>query len=95
MKYLFHPSAKKELADAADFYEAQRINLGQELSQEVQATITQICESPGVWEKLDAYNHRCLTNRFPYGIIYRIEPDHIRIMAVMHLSRKPDYWKNR
>jgi hypothetical protein len=38
---------------------------------------------------------RCLTNKFPYGILYRIVENNIRIMAVMNLHRKPGYWKNR
>jgi len=38
---------------------------------------------------------RCLTNRFPYGILYSIESDRIFILAVMHLHRDPDYWKHR
>ncbi len=28
-------------------------------------------------------------------IIYSIEPDHIRIIAVSHTKRKPEYWVNR
>ncbi|HIP58812.1 MAG TPA: hypothetical protein EYH01_00115 [Campylobacterales bacterium] len=38
---------------------------------------------------------RCLVNRFPFGLVYRIEGDTIVIVAVMHLSRKPDYWYSR
>ena len=30
--------------------------------------------------------------KFPYAIIYSIEPDHIRIIAVAHNKRKPGYW---
>jgi len=38
---------------------------------------------------------RCLTHRFPYGVLYSIEPSTIYILAVMHLHRDPDYWKHR
>jgi len=33
--------------------------------------------------------------RFPYGVVYRKTPSVIRILAVMHLMRKPGYWKER
>jgi hypothetical protein len=33
--------------------------------------------------------------RFPYGVIYRLSGDTVEIVAVMHLSRKPGYWKHR
>ena len=33
--------------------------------------------------------------RFPFGILYRVDPDEIVILAVMHLARQPDYWRDR
>ena len=95
MKFFFHPEAETELSDAVDFYEQQRAGLGRRLFEEVQTTIQQVCEHPRAWEQLDSQTHRCLTNRFPYGVLYRIKDDHIRIIAVMHLRRKPGYWRNR
>jgi len=38
---------------------------------------------------------KCLTHVFPYSILYTIEQDAILIVCVMHLRRKPDYWRNR
>jgi hypothetical protein len=38
---------------------------------------------------------RCLTHVFPYGVLYTVEPDFILIVAVMHGSREPGYWKRR
>ena len=29
-------------------------------------------------EKLDSKTHRSLTDKFPYGVLYRIQDDHIR-----------------
>jgi len=95
MKYYFHPAAETELLNAVEFYELQQPELGRRLSEEIQTAIHQICEHPLAWEKMDAETHRCLTNRFPYGVLYRIKSDHIRIIAIMHLRRKPTYWNKR
>ena len=46
--------------------------LGRKLFSEIQAILQQICETPEVWEKIDAQTHRCLTNRFPYAVLYRV-----------------------
>jgi hypothetical protein len=31
----------------------------------------------------------------PYGLVYQVRSDKILILAVMHLSRRPDYWRDR
>jgi len=52
-------------------------------------------EGPLRWRKIKGRFRRSLIERFPYGIIYSAENDGIFIAAVMHLKRKPDYWKKR
>lgn len=37
----------------------------------------------------------CLTHVFPYAVLFTIEPESILIVAVMHCSREPGYWKRR
>lgn len=32
---------------------------------------------------------------FPYAVLYTIERDRVLVVAVMHCSRKPGYWKAR
>ncbi len=95
MKFSFHETAEKDFFDVIDYYEECQSGLGLRFSEEVFATIERICEHPYAWIGIDAKTRRCLTNKFPYGILYRIINDHVRIMAVMHLHRKPDYWRNR
>ena len=38
---------------------------------------------------------RFFVRRFPYAVIYRPTSTVIQNIAVMHLRRDPDYWKNR
>jgi len=95
MNYSFHEEAEKELFEAIEYYEERQPGLGLKFSEEVYATIERICANPLAWTAIDPKTRRCLTNKFPYGVLYRIVDDHIRIMAVMHLHRKPDYWRDR
>jgi plasmid stabilization system protein ParE len=42
------------------------------------------------------HNTRAFTlPKFPYSLIYRVFPDHIRIIAVANHSRRPGYWTGR
>lgn len=63
--------------------------------KEVGRRLSRIADFPEAWAPVSSGARRCLVERFPYGIIYQIRDDKILILAVMHLSRKPDYWKNR
>jgi hypothetical protein len=38
---------------------------------------------------------RHLADDFPYALLYLEEPESVWIVAVMPLSRDPDYWKHR
>ena len=95
MKYSFHPSAQAELDEAVDYYEECRLGLGLEFTKEFYSTIYRIIQFPEAWSPLSRNTRRCLTNRFPYGIIYQILNDEIVIIAVMQLNRRPGYWKGR
>jgi plasmid stabilization system protein ParE len=95
MNYSFLEAAKEELEEAVRYYEEQREGLGSEFAQEITTTITRIQEYPDAWAKISKNARCCRTKRFPYGIIYTVRGEEILILAVMHLHRKPGYWKKR
>ncbi len=95
MTFSFHPEAKSELNEAVDYYEKCESGLGYDFAIEVFACIQNIINYPTAWPVIEENVRHCLVNRFPYGVIYSIEQDEIFILAVMHLRRHPDYWKDR
>ena len=95
MRFGFHPEARLEYRDAAVFYEAARPGMGAAFTREIESVISLVCEAPDRWRLFEQDVRRCLTRRFPYAVLYTIEDDYILIVAVMHGSRKPGYWKDR
>ncbi len=95
MTFSFHPEAEKEFSRAIDYYEEAEPGLGYDFALEVYSTIQRILEYPKAWPKLDYEIRRSLVQRFPFGVLYSEEVDSIFILAVMHLYKKPDYWKHR
>jgi plasmid stabilization system protein ParE len=95
MLAIFHQEARDELEQATAHYEKQREGLGEEFAQEVERTIQRILDFPEAWSTLSSTVRRCRLDRFPYGIVYTIVGDDILIVAVMHLRRRPGYWKDR
>jgi toxin ParE1/3/4 len=94
IEYSFHPDARIEFLEAIEYYENQHKGLGLEFAKEIYATIQLILHFPLAWSPSSKNTRRCLTHRFPYGIIYSVD-ESILILAVMHLNRKPAYWYKR
>jgi hypothetical protein len=88
-------SAEVELDEAVAYFEAQRKGLGTEFAREVSAAILRIVEHPNAWQKLTGGVRRCQLNRFEYGVVYGVQDDVTTIYAVMHLRRRPGYWRDR
>jgi hypothetical protein len=95
MRYSFHPEARDEFIAAIEYYESCKFGLGLEFSEEIYRTIQRVLCFPNAWTSLSLSTRRCLTQRFPFGVIYSVEKDTILIIGIMQLNRKPDYWNNR
>jgi toxin ParE1/3/4 len=77
------------------YYAEQRAEAAQAFIDAIENTVYRIRAAPTRWPLIEGKVHRCLTRKFPYAILYKIQPDHILILAVMHTSREPGYWKDR
>lgn len=95
MTFSFYPAAESEFLEAIDFYEEREEGLGLKLSREVFAALQRIIQHPNAWPLYTRGTRRCLTKRFPFGIVYRVHEDKIIIWAFAHLSREPGYWLER
>ncbi len=80
---------------AAAYYESQQENLGKRFLASVQDAINSITINPRLYPVVDLDVRRCLTKVFPFGVLFRLLDDHIIVVAIMHLARHPDYWKDR
>jgi toxin ParE1/3/4 len=91
----FHPDADAEMLDAAVWYESQHENLGKRFLTAIQDALNRIELNPDLYPLVEGDVRRCLAKTFPFGVLFLIKPDVIAVMAIMHLHRDPDYWKNR
>jgi plasmid stabilization system protein ParE len=87
--------AELELDRAIQWYGAQAPGLGAAFFVEVLSAADRIVRFPQAWHPLGEGVRRCRLSRFPYGLIYTIENGDILVLAVAHLHRRPDYWRDR
>ena len=95
MNYSFHPHAEAELEAAENHYDAIDKDLGDRFRAEFETSLARMLTFPRAWQRLSENIRRRRLISFPYGVVYRVKSNEIRILAVMHLHRKPGYWKSR
>jgi plasmid stabilization system protein ParE len=92
VKFVFASGARAELRKAYEWYGPGH---GTRFLRAVGDAVKKIRDHPQRWPVVRGEVRRCRTDKFPYGVLYKVKPDHIRILAVMHLHRDPDYWLGR
>jgi len=97
MRVVRHPEVPLELEAAALWYEERQPGLGDDFLAEYQATLRRILGAPERWRKIRGDNRKLNFHRFPYAIVYSVETeaDALYVKAVMHLHRRPFYWRHR
>ena len=101
MKLIVEPPAREELDQAAFWYEQQSTGLGDDFADAIGEAIERIQADPLCGSLMetceDPQIRRVPIRRFPYIVIYDCHrlPDELRVLAIMHMSRRPNYWKGR
>ena len=91
---LLEPAAQ-ELDQAITWYNAQAPGLGDVFLIEVTKVFGLIERNPEAWYPLSESARRYRMARFPYGIIYTTDRNDLLVLAVAHLHRQPNYWRDR
>ena len=76
-------------------YRDESPGLGSAFIDATRRAAARLVEYPYLGAVLRGEFRRQLVRRFPYALIYRVESDRIYIIAVMHLRRRPGYWRAR
>jgi len=91
----FDPDARAEFLLALEYYEECQPGLGRRFRDAVEKELDHVREMPFRFRVLHTPFRRCLVPKFPYSIIFTIEPALILVIAVAHAKRKPGYWHDR
>jgi plasmid stabilization system protein ParE len=93
---IVRPAAAGDIDDAYQWYESQRLGLGEEFLLALNATRDRVLEHPEAYPVLLRATRRALIpRRFPYALFYRLHGDTIVIVACMHAHRDPRRWQGR
>jgi len=66
MRYVFHPEALTEYAEAVQYYTEQRVEVAQEFINSIEDTVYRIRESPSRYAVVKDDVRRCMARIFPF-----------------------------
>jgi toxin ParE1/3/4 len=92
---VLRPEAGQDAEEARDYLDGQQAGLGQAFLARLNEVVGQIGAMPQlygvVWRNVRAARLR----QFPYVVYYRVHPDRVEVLAVMHGRRQAAAWKSR
>jgi hypothetical protein len=77
MEIIRHPEADQELEQAALWYQKQQPGLGEDFLVEFERTLRRISADPLRWRIFHGSGRKLNFDRFPYAIVYSVEPNAI------------------
>ena len=85
------------MTDAAEFYRSRSPMLARDFRVSFERALLDATESP---EQFPLYfaragARRVKLERFPYHLVFLLEPDAIYVIALAHERREPMYWLRR
>ncbi|GAA5122675.1 hypothetical protein GCM10023212_19760 [Luteolibacter yonseiensis] len=93
--FRIHPEADAEAIAAANHIKSDDSYQGELFKFALEEAIQWARDEPLIYRRFHGEARRVFLGRFRYALVFRIEGDEIQILAVMHTSRKPGYWRNR
>jgi toxin ParE1/3/4 len=98
MQLVIVEPALDEAATALAHYNAISQTLGSDFGAELRRSLELVMSQPRAWAKTGSGRadlRKRVMKRFPYSLIYRIEVECVRVVAVMHHRQRPGHWHGR
>lgn len=96
MRVSFNPEALVEAEETTRWYrENGGVDPGRAFTQELRRIVNLAAVQPGIGSPGPRGTSRLYFKRFPYTLVFRIQGDALRVIAVAHQSRRPGYWGGR
>ena len=91
----FDRRAENDVTAAVTWYDQHGSNVGDGFIERLEEVIERFSVHPRLYPQIEGEIRRALMPQYPYAIYYREDKKAIRVIAVLHTSRRPDYWKDR
>lgn len=95
MRVLLVAEARSELREATEWYATRSLIAARRFVDEFRRVKGLVAETPMQWVEIRPGVRRILFRKFPFALIYTVEGGCVRVLAVKHHKRRPQYWLGR
>lgn len=88
-------AALQDLALAERWYLDEAPHVLAPFEEEIDRAFHLISERPESYPTVESTIRRALVRKFPFSVFYRVLPEWIEVVAVLHQSRDPRTWRQR
>ena len=92
VKVALHPDARAEYRAAWTWYRARSKQAAGRFRDEFDRVIEIIKSNPALFPVYEGDIRYAGLARFPYSVIYQVQPAFIYVIAVAHSARSEGYW---
>lgn len=95
MRVNYDNAAREEGFAAAEWYGEQEETLQARFLAKWKDAENRMVASPWIHRCFEGDLRKCRFEVFPYALVFRIRGEELQVIAVMHMSRNPGYWRGR
>lgn len=95
LPFRLHPDAQEEALAAVEYIKADDPVEGTLFVRALEDALSWARKNPLIFRCFDGDFRRVRVGKFRYSLIFRLVDEEIQVLAVMHTSRRPGYWKRR
>lgn len=95
LEVLFGSAAEADLTEALTWYGARSAATARRLLVAVDDAARRIAANPLAYPVVHRGLRRTRAVPFPYVLYYRVESDHLVVIAISHDRRSPLHWRRR
>ena len=88
-------AAVQDLALAEQWYLDEAPHVLASFEEEIDKVFHLISERPELFQTVESTVRRAPARKFPFSVFYRVLPEWIEVIAVVHQSRDPRTWQRR
>jgi plasmid stabilization system protein ParE len=89
------PGARSDFDESFDWYAERSVLAAERFELAVDDALRRIAANPEKFAFVTTLHQACRVERFPFRVIYQVEPERIVVVAIAHAKRRPNYWKRR